>query len=85
MIVGGFDYYDEKGGYMHTRAAVWYPLFQFSGFVMPVENLPTLNATRAGASVPIKFSLSGDKGLDILAGTPQSQSIVCDSNAPVEV
>jgi hypothetical protein len=42
-----------------------------------------MNVVRAGASVPVKFSLNGDQGLDILvAGYPISQQIVCESGTP---
>jgi hypothetical protein len=34
--------------------------------------------------VPVKFSLGGNQGLDILAaGSPSSQQITCDSSLPV--
>lgn len=59
--------------------------FKFSGFFSPVENPPVLNAVKAGSGVPIKFSLNGNKGLGIIAsGFPVSQTIVCDTSAPVD-
>lgn len=59
---------------------VWH---NFSGFLQPVENLPTLNLANAGQAVPVKFSLSGNKGLNILAtGYPISSPIACDANEP---
>jgi Tol biopolymer transport system component len=58
--------------------------FDFSGFFAPVDNPPALNASNAGSSVPVKFSLHGDQGLDIFAaGFPASHQISCDPNAPV--
>ena len=57
--------------------------FNFTGFFQPVDNLPALNTVKAGQAVPVKFSLSGDQGLDIFAtGYPVSQKIVCNSNDP---
>ena len=42
-----------------------------------------MNVVQAGVGVPVKFSLSGDQGLDIFAaGYPVSQQIVCDGGAP---
>lgn len=42
-------------------------------------------AAKAGAAVPVTFSLGGDQGLDIFeAGYPKSQQIDCDSTAPVD-
>jgi hypothetical protein len=62
------------------------PLWVFSGFFQPIDNGRVLNATKAGGAVPVKFSLGGDQGLDILAaGSPSSQPIACDSSAPVDV
>lgn len=59
-------------------------LYNFAGFFSPVSNLPTLNLVNAGRSVPMKFSLSGNKGLGIFAaGTPDSQQIACDTGAPL--
>ncbi len=58
-------------------------LYNFDGFFSPVANLPTFNSVNAGRAVPIKFSLSGNKGLAIFAaGSPASQQISCSSTAP---
>jgi hypothetical protein len=55
----------------------------FTGFFSPVANAPTLNAVVAGRAVPVKFSLSGDKGLNIFApNNPYSISLNCDTNDP---
>jgi hypothetical protein len=57
--------------------------FVFSGFLAPVDNLPTVNVARAGGAIPVKFSLGGDQGLGIFAsGYPRSQAIPCDTGAP---
>ena len=59
-------------------------LYDFTGFFSPVINPPTLNNINAGRTTPIKFSLSGNKGLDIFAaGYPASQQITCNSSAPI--
>ena len=56
----------------------------FTGFFAPINNLPTVNSVNAGRSIPIKFSLSGNKGLDIFAaGSPASGVIPCNSTDPV--
>jgi pimeloyl-ACP methyl ester carboxylesterase len=52
--------------------------FAFQGFFQPIDNQPTLNVTKAGSAVPVKFSLGGDFGLGIFAaGYPKSESIDC--------
>lgn len=59
-------------------------LFNFTGFFSPVENLPTLNQVSGGRAIPVKFSLSGNKGLGIFpANTPTSIQIGCASGVPV--
>lgn len=58
-------------------------LYNFTGFFSPVGNLPTLNVVNAGRAIPVKFSLSGNKGLNIFApNSPQSGVIPCDASAP---
>jgi len=62
------------------------PVFNFSGFKAPVDNLPMLNQVKGGSNVPFKFSLGGNKGMNIFeAGYPKSQAISCSSLAPVDV
>ncbi len=59
-------------------------LYNFTGFFSPVSNLPTINNVNAGRAIPLKFSLSGNKGLGIMAaGYPASQQIACNSSAPL--
>jgi uncharacterized repeat protein (TIGR01451 family) len=59
-------------------------LYNFTGFFQPVDNLPVLNTVNAGRAIPVKFSLSGNKGLAIFAtGYPASGVIACNSNDPV--
>ncbi|MET9347724.1 PxKF domain-containing protein [Streptomyces termitum] len=63
------------------------PAFPFTGFFAPVRNAPAVNSVNAGRSIPIKFSLDGDKGLNILAASsPTSRQTACDGTAadPVE-
>ena len=59
-------------------------LYNFSGFFSPVDNLPAFNEMKAGQAVPVKFSLSGNKGLNIFAAnSPNSVQISCDSGATI--
>ncbi len=58
-------------------------LYNFTGFFSPVINTPTFNVVNAGRAIPVKFSLSGNKGLSIFAAnSPQSGVIPCDASAP---
>jgi hypothetical protein len=56
------------------------PPIPFAGFFPPLENDPVLNSVRGGSTVPVKFSLGGDFGMDIFApGFPVSRPVTCDS------
>jgi predicted extracellular nuclease len=56
--------------------------YGFTGFFRPIDNAPAMNRIKAGRSVPVKFSLNSDYGLDIFAaGYPISQQIDCDSGS----
>jgi len=58
-------------------------LYNFTGFFSPVSNPPILNAVNAGKAVPVKFSLSGNKGLNIFApNNPYSISLNCSTSDP---
>ena len=58
-------------------------IFNFSGFFQPVDNLPTVNSLKAGSTVPVKFSLGGNQGLNIFeAGYPVSQRVACETSLP---
>lgn len=57
-------------------------IFNFTGFFPPVDNLPTLNVTKAGQGIPVKFSLGGYQGLNIFeTGYPTSSMVACGSTA----
>ncbi len=54
-------------------------------FFSPVDNPDVLNRVQAGSAVPVKFGLSGDRGLDVFAeGYPRPRRVTCDSAAPVD-
>jgi FG-GAP repeat len=54
----------------------------FSGFFRPVDNPPAVNVENTGSAIPVKFSLSGNQGLNIFAaGYPVSEQIACSDGA----
>ncbi|HJQ34111.1 MAG TPA: PxKF domain-containing protein [Pyrinomonadaceae bacterium] len=68
-----------------TRTVTVY-IYNFTGFFSPVGNPPTLNQVNAGRSVPVKFSLNGNQGLNIMAaGSPYSQQVTCGSSTPTDL
>ncbi len=58
-------------------------LYNFTSFFQPVDTLPTINIINAGQAIPMKFSLNGNQGLNILAaGYPISTPVACDASEP---
>jgi uncharacterized repeat protein (TIGR01451 family) len=58
--------------------------YNFTGFFAPIDNPPVFNEMKAGQGAPVKFSLSGDQGLNIFAaGSPSSVQISCSGGDPV--
>ena len=60
-------------------------VYDFDGFYRPVDMHGVVNSVKAGSAVPIKFSLDGDQGLDILAtGSPTITFTACKAGAEVD-
>lgn len=61
--------------------------YDWSGFLAPIDD-GAMNVVKAGQGIPVRFSLGGDQGLDILAsGSPSSRPVTCDASIasdPVE-
>ena len=56
--------------------------YDFGGFRPPV-NPNGITTRNAGTSVPIRFSLGGFRGLDVLASVPSFQRTNCTGGAPI--
>jgi hypothetical protein len=83
LVVGASNDSGAAGLRQGSAYVIGPVLFDFSGFFPPVDNPPAVNVVNAGRAIPVKFSLSGDKGLDIFAeGFPVSQQIECIDGAP---
>ena len=79
------DAVDQMGN--TSRTSVTYTVrtqtFTFTGFLWPVQNPPVVNKVKAGSAIPIRFSLGGDFGLDVLApGFPQVVQVACGTGLP---
>jgi Tol biopolymer transport system component len=78
---------DRAGHSFDTTLTYNVAPYPFTGFFAPVDNLPTLNVANAGSSIPVKFSLSGFRGLNLFAqGYPASQPMSCSGSVtdPIE-
>jgi hypothetical protein len=54
----------------------------FKGFFAPVRNLPAVNVLMAGSGVPIKFTVGGYRGQQVLGQNPSSVEVTCPAGAP---
>lgn len=85
---------DENGDVtitvLSTHASRWLigtkqeaaPEFTFQGF-KKLDLAPKLNKDQAGSTIPVKFSLGGNYGTDVLAvGSPTSRKVSCTTLAP---
>ncbi len=61
--------------------------YSLSGPFAPVDALPTINVSKAGSAVPVKFALGGGQGLQVfVAGSPSSGAVTCGAapSDPIE-
>ena len=76
---------EDNVGHSAGATCAYAVVFDFRGFFRPVDNAPTLNVVKAGSGIPVKFSLSGDQGLDVFAaGHPVSYGVDCNTSAPLD-
>jgi DNA-binding beta-propeller fold protein YncE len=74
---------DDGAGHTSTCSFTVTVQYSFAGFFPPVANPPAVNLVQAGRAIPVKFSLSGNKGLGIFAaGSPASGPYPCNSSDP---
>jgi hypothetical protein len=59
--------------------------YNWTGFFQPIDN-GVLNIAKAGSTIPVKFSLGGDQGLNIWYSSayPNSGSISCNADPSVD-
>ena len=71
----------DSAANVSTASVAYSVVYPFTGF-FGLNAPPALNSARAGASVLVKFSLGGNRGLGVLAaGSPTSQPISCTTGA----
>jgi hypothetical protein len=89
-VTEGTNHLEATGAEQPFTIAAATPMFNFTGFFSPIDNKDTygnyvLNSVKAGSAVPVKFSLGGDKGLNIFTtGYPKSSVIPCSPTAEVD-
>jgi hypothetical protein len=80
FTVDAADNANNTASVTHTYRVI----YDLTGFFQPVDNWPTENILKAGAAVPVRFSLGGDMGLAVLAaGSPTSRQVSCPADSAV--
>jgi len=81
-------YATDNAGNSASASASYNVHYNFSGFFQPIDNKDAagnyiLNKAKAGSTVPVKFSLGGDQGLNIFAdGYPKvSPAFTCGASS----
>jgi uncharacterized protein len=73
----------DTGGLSAVAVTTVTVQYAWDGFYAPIQNGPNVNVVRAGSAVPVKFSLGGDHGTDVLAiGFPLTLQVDCSTGAP---
>ncbi len=68
----------DAAGHTTTVTRTYHVTWPFTGFLFPVKNPPVVNVVHAGFYIPLRFSLGGNRGLQIFAaGYPKSAQIAC--------
>jgi hypothetical protein len=76
----------DTSGNVTTKTFTVTVLYNFTGFFSPVSNPPILNVVNAGRAIPVKFSLSGNKGLNIFAvNSPTSGQVTCGTSTQSDI
>lgn len=71
----------DAAGHETTAVCTYQVVYDFDGFFAPLQNPPEINNVRAGALVPVSFSLGGDQGMGVLASDyPQSAPCADDGD-----
>lgn len=78
---------DNVGNNSPASSVSYGVIWAFGGFYSPVNNKDAngnyvLNVAKAGSAIPVKFSLGGNQGLNVMAGgSPSSGTITCSASA----
>jgi hypothetical protein len=72
---------DNAGNHGSTSVA-YSVVYDFDGFLWPLENLPQVNRWKAGRPVPVRFSLGSYRGpAPVAAGYPAVAPVACGAGA----
>ncbi len=77
---------EDKVGHTGQATCTYSVIYNWTGFFQPIDNKDgagnyILNKAKAGSTIPVKFSLGGNQGMEILNGTPGTGAIACSTTA----
>jgi len=72
--------YDRAGNVAHMTST-YFVAYDFAGFFSPAAAFPTAPSVKAGEGVPLKFSLNGNQGLDVVAAAASAPCGSADQSA----
>lgn len=77
----------DSGGNTSTATFSVTVVYPFAGFTgRTSKDPPTINYMTAGNTLPISFSLGGNRGLNIFTlGSPSSQQVACPAGTPIGI
>ncbi len=68
----------DNAGNHASRSVAYSVVYDFDGFLSPLENLPSVNRWKAGRPVPVRFSLGSYKGpAPVASGYPTVTPVTC--------
>jgi hypothetical protein len=71
----------DAAGNTATDTRTYRVVYVFNGFFKPLEPFPNAAEFRAGDGVPVRFSLNGDRGREVLMSQPREREVPCGSAA----
>jgi uncharacterized UPF0146 family protein len=72
----------DNAGNQGAKSVAYSVVYDFDGFLWPLENLPQLNRWKAGRPVPVRFSLGSYRGpAPVAAGYPAVAPVACSAGA----
>lgn len=76
---------DVAGNASAEASCEYSVVYDWDGFLGPIDTGDVVNSVKAGSSVPVKFSLAGNHGLSVLAAdSPTVEFGACSPSAPLD-
>ena len=73
----------DNAGNHDSMSVTYSVVYDFDGFLWPLENPPSVNRWKAGKKVPVRFSLgSSNRGAPpVVSGYPKVAAVACGTGA----